>query len=136
MKNNKPVLFIDSGIGGIPYCADFMKKNRQEEVCYFADRVNFPYGPRGKEEIVSILTELTERLIKKLEPKIIVLACNTATVSAISLLRERFPATPFVGTVPAVKPAAKASHNEKVGVLGTALTIKEIHNLNLISETC
>jgi glutamate racemase len=136
MKKKRPILFIDTGIGGIPYCTHFIKKNPREEVCYFADRVNFPYGPREKEELINILTTLTKRLLQKLDPKIIVLACNTATISALASLREKFPQVPFVGTVPAVKPAAGASNNGKVGVLGTARTIKEIHNLNLVGENC
>jgi glutamate racemase len=134
--NNNPVVFIDSGIGGIPYCLDFMKKNPQEVVCYLADRENFPYGPRDKEELKSILINLTKKLLEKLDPKIIVLACNTATIAALSSLRENFPQISFVGTVPAVKPAAEASSMEKVGVLGTARTIEEIDSLNLVDSGC
>jgi glutamate racemase len=134
--NDKPVLFIDSGIGGIPYCRDFLEKNPNEPVCYLADRENFPYGPRDNGEITSILIKLTEILLKKIEPKIIVLACNTATIAALSSLRENFPRIPFVGTVPAVKPAASACDNGKVGVLGTERTIEEVHRLNLADETC
>ncbi|MDR3020058.1 MAG: glutamate racemase [Treponema sp.] len=132
----RPVLFIDSGIGGIPYCMDFLKKNPHEAVYYLADNKNFPYGPREKKELTAILIELAEKLIKKIDPKIIVLACNTATIAALSALRENFPQIPFVGTVPAVKPAALACNNGKVGVLGTERTIEEIRGLNLADETC
>jgi glutamate racemase len=134
--DNRPVLFIDSGIGGIPYCRDFLKKNPHEAVCYLADQKNFPYGPREKEELTSILIALMEKLIKKIDPKIVVLACNTATISALSSLRRNFPQVPFVGTVPAVKPAANACNNGKVGVLGTARTIEEVNSLGLADETC
>jgi len=133
---NKPVLFIDSGIGGIPYCMDFLKKNPQEAVCYLADHENYPYGARGKEELTKILILLLEKLLTKIEPKIVVLACNTATIAALSSLRKNFTQLPFVGTVPAVKPAANASSNGKVGVLGTALTIEEINRLNLADKSC
>ena len=129
--NNRPVIFIDSGIGGIPYCRDFIKRNPHEAVCYLADRGNFPYGPRSKEELVSILISLTEKLLKTAYPKIVVLACNTATVSALAALRQNFPQLPFVGTVPAIKPAANACKSGKVGVLGTARTIEDIRGLNL-----
>ena len=128
---NRPVLFIDSGLGGIPYCGDFSKRNPYEEIYYIADRENFPYGPRAKEEITSILTELTGKLIKKLNPKIIVIACNTASVCALSSLRQSFAHIPFVGTVPAIKPAANACKSGKIGVLGTARTIEDIHSLNI-----
>jgi len=65
-------------------------------------------------------------------PKIIVLACNTATISSLAPLREKFPFIPFVGAVPALKPASKTSNSGKIGVLGTERTIREINNLNLI----
>jgi glutamate racemase len=134
--NNKPVLFIDSGIGGIPYCIDFLKKNPKEEICYLADHKNYPYGPRGKEELTAILISLLENFLTKIEPKIAVLACNTATIAALSSLREKFTQLPFVGAVPAIKPAANASGNGKVGVLGTARTIGEIKSLNLADKSC
>jgi glutamate racemase len=134
--DNRPVLFIDSGIGGLPYCMDFLKENPQEAVCYTADKKNFPYGPRGKEELSSILITLTEKLLKTVNPKIIVLACNTATISAIASMRHNFPQVPFVGTVPALKPAAVSSGNAKIGVLGTERTIEEIRGLHLVDDTC
>jgi len=136
MSNNRPVLFIDSGIGGLPYCVDFNKNNPDEEVCYLADTRNFPYGPREKEELTSILITLTEKLLNTVKPKLIVLACNTATISALASLRIRFPDIPFVGTVPAVKPASKFSGSRKIGVLGTERTIEDIRSLNLVDDTC
>jgi len=129
--NSKPVLFIDSGIGGLPYCIDFHKKNPSEKICYLADTENFPYGPREKDELASIIVNLTEKLIKLIDPKIIVIACNTATIAALSALRKRYSQIPFVGTVPAVKPASKMSSSGKIGVLGTERTIGEIRGLNL-----
>jgi len=132
--NNKPILFLDSGIGGLLYCSDFQNKNPDEEVCHIADRKNFPYGPRTKEELSSILILLTEELMLKFNPKIIVLACNTATVSAIESLRKHFPEIPFVGTVPAIKPALFASKNGKIGILGTARTIEDPYNQNLVKD--
>jgi len=133
--DNRPVLFLDSGVGGLPYCRDFLKRNPKEGVCYLADRGNFPYGPRGKEELASILIKLTEKLLKTVNPKIVVLACNTATVSALAALRQNFPRISFVGTVPAIKPAANACKSGKVGVLGSARTIEDVHSLNL-AQTC
>jgi len=132
----RPVLFLDSGIGGIPYCKDFIKENPLESVFYIADNKNFPYGPRRKEELIYILTSLTENILKKIDPKVIVLACNTATIAALPSLRQTFPQLLIVGTVPAIKPAAEACNNGKVGVLGTERTIEEINNLNLTEKTC
>ena len=134
--DNRPVLFIDSGIGSLPYCRDFKERNPQEAICCIADRENFPYGSRTKEEITLILTASMKNLIKTVDPKIAVLACNSATVSAIDSLRGAFPQIPFVGTVPAVKPAANASKSRKVGVLGTARTIEDPYNQILAGKIC
>ena len=134
MNNNRPVVFIDSGIGGLPYCIDFHRKNPREAVCYIADTRNFPYGPREKEDLISILIKLTEKLLETVDPKIIVLACNTATISALTSLRLHFPQIPFVGTVPALKPASKTSSG-KIGVLGTERTIEQIRSLKLVDDS-
>ena len=134
--NNRPILFLDSGIGGVSYCRDFNRCNSTETICYCADRRNFPYGTREQPELVVILTSLMEKLIKVINPKIAVLACNTATVSALAELRQRFPELPFVGTVPAIKPAMLASKTGKVGVLGTARTIEDPYIHNLAGNTC
>jgi len=132
--NNNPILFIDSGIGGLLYCNDFLKHNPGEEVCCLADRQNFPYGPRGKDELCEILISLIDKLQVSINPKIIVVACNTAAISALDTLRRHYPDIPFVGTVPAIKPAASASKNKKTGILGTARTIKDPYNQNLAKE--
>ncbi|MCL2879587.1 MAG: glutamate racemase [Treponema sp.] len=123
--NSRPVVFMDSGIGGIPYCRHFLSRNPAEKIIYLADRLNFPYGEKTGEEIARILSGHTERLIQKADPKIIVLACNTATVCGLAILREKFPAIPFVGTVPAVKPAVLASKTKIIGVLATERTIND-----------
>jgi glutamate racemase len=134
--DNRPILFLDSGIGGIPYTCDFLKRNEYESVYYLADRENFPYGPRKKEDISSILISLTEKLQKKINPKLAVIACNTASIAALSPLRQKFPQLPFVGTVPALKPAANACKSGKTGVLGTERTIGDIRALNLDTGNC
>ena len=132
--DTRPVLFIDSGIGGIPYCRHFLLRNPGESVIYLADRLRFPYGTRERGELVSILVSLIEKIARLAEPKIAVLACNTATVSALAELRERFPYLPFVGTVPAIKPAALASKTGKVGVLGTRRTIEDPYIMELARQ--
>jgi len=122
---DNPIVFIDSGIGGIPYCSHFLGRNPGARIVYLADRLHFPYGKIEKTELIEILKNLTARIVNIINPKIIVLACNTATIAALADLRTRFPDLPFVGTVPAVKPAALASKTGKIGVLGTELTIKQ-----------
>ncbi|MDR2160015.1 MAG: glutamate racemase [Treponema sp.] len=121
----RPVAFLDSGIGGIPYCDHFRRRNPAEAFVYAADRRHFPYGNRDREELTAILEALTGELAAAVDPKLLVLACNTATVSALPELRRRFPRLPFVGTVPAVKPAVLGTKQKKIGVLGTKRTIED-----------
>ena len=123
--DNRPVFYLDSGIGGIPYCLNFIKRNPKETVHYLGDRQNFPYGPRKREELVTIMIRLTEKLVTSFNPKIITLACNTATVSAMNELLEHFPDISFAGTIPEVKTAVQASKTGKIGVIATERTIAD-----------
>ncbi|MDR3193601.1 MAG: glutamate racemase [Treponema sp.] len=132
--DRRPVLFLDSGIGGIPYCRHFCLRNPDENIVYLADRARFPYGKRSREELAAILHALAEELVSLMNPKIVVLACNTATVSAISSLREAFPGLPFVGTVPAIKPALSGSRRGRVGVLGTGRTLADPYIADLAAK--
>jgi glutamate racemase len=120
--DKRPVLFLDSGIGGLPYCRHFHRLNPSEALIYTADRANFPYGPKDREELAAALVSLIATLIDTFHPKLAAVVCNTASVSALSVLRETFPALPFVGTVPAVKPAVTESRSRCIGVLGTERT--------------
>ena len=131
---NRPVFFLDSGIGGIPYCRHFHERKPEENIIYLADREHFPYGKRDREELNAILLRLAEQIIEIYNPKIAVLACNTATLAALPQLRKHFPVLPFVGTVPAIKPAVLASKSGKIGVLGTELTIREPYILELAAR--
>jgi glutamate racemase len=131
---NRPVLFLDSGVGGIPYCRHFLNRNPKETVYYLADRRNFPYGKWEKEELAAVLIVLVGDLIQRFNPKLFVVACNTATLAAITGLRKSFPSVPFVGTVPAVKPAALASKTGKIGVLGSELTVKQSYIRELAAQ--
>ncbi|MDR2786017.1 MAG: glutamate racemase [Treponema sp.] len=126
------VLFLDSGIGGLPYCQQFMLRNPDVPVIYAADCANFPYGTKSKETLEKILEELVRGLDAFFGLRLAVLACNTASVSALTLLRERFPGIRWVGTVPAVKPAVNASRKRHIGVLGTARTIADPYTEGLL----
>jgi glutamate racemase len=132
--DKRPVLFLDSGIGGIPYCRHFRLRNPGENIVYLADRARFPYGKRSREELAVILRVLVEKMLSLVNPKIVVLACNTATVSAISPLRDFFPGLPFVGTVPAIKPAVSGGRRGKVGVLGTERTLADPYIADLAAK--
>ncbi|GAB6393146.1 MAG: glutamate racemase [Treponematales bacterium] len=123
--NTRPVVFLDSGIGSLPYYRAFAARNPGEPVRCVADRANFPYGPEPKERLCELLASLTGKIVSRFNPQVLVLACNTATVSALAFLRGKFPALTIVGTVPAVKPAVEASLKRRVGVLGTERTIAD-----------
>jgi glutamate racemase len=121
----KTVVFVDSGKGGLPYFDFFRMRNPEVNAVYAADTEHFPYGKKTKTELVAILCRLTETLKSRYSPAVIALACNTASVSALGELRAAFPDTIFVGTVPAVKPAAEHSMSGVIGVIGTERTLDD-----------
>ncbi|MDR2467458.1 MAG: glutamate racemase [Spirochaetaceae bacterium] len=135
MSKRRDVLFLDSGVGGLPYCKHFARHNPQYALCYVADREHFPYGAKSRSALVDLLCRLIEQLQQKIEPALVVLACNTASISALNELRIRFPEIDFVGTVPAVRPAILDSRKGKVGVLGTERTITDDYISKLARET-
>jgi len=126
-------VFIDSGTGGIPYMLYLAEKYPGYSNMYVADTENFPYGEKTHERIIETLTSLVEKILTIVEPKVIVIACNTMSVTALSALRDRF-SVPFVGTVPAVKLAGKISTNKKIGLLATERTVQEPYTDKLISD--
>ncbi|MDR2659777.1 MAG: glutamate racemase [Spirochaetaceae bacterium] len=119
------IVFLDSGAGGLPYLSAYSALNPKPLLLYVADKKNFPYGEKTKSELVSLLIELVGRIKKHFSPALITLACNTASVSALAELREYFPGTDFVGTVPAVKPALLYSKKKHIAVLGTERTLED-----------
>ena len=132
--DNRPVLFIDSGLGGIPYAFFFHSQNKGEKIIYVADRANFPYGPKSKETLTDLVLSLVKQLTSRHDPKILVVACNTASVTALSALREAFPDLPIVGTVPAIKSAVLASNKRLIGVLGTQRTLEDPYIADLAAQ--
>lgn len=113
--------FFDSGIGGTCILHAFQALCPGVATEYIADSANGPYGNRPPEEIVRLSVANTEELLRR-GCGIVVVACNTATAAAIDTLRARYPAVPFVGVEPALKPAALRSKTGIVGVLATAGT--------------
>ncbi len=131
--DNRPIAFFDSGVGGLPYLSLTMKKLPGESYVYLCDRKNFPYGDQDPEDIKKNTEKAVALLLKKSDPKLVVIACNTASVVALSHLRHTF-SVPFVGVVPAVKPAALKSLKKKIGVLATSRTVKDSYLKKLITE--
>ena len=116
--DERPVGFFDSGIGGLCILEAFKKICPCESTVYIADSANCPYGSKTAEEITA-LSEASARALIERGCKMIVVACNTASAAAIDYLRAKYPAIPFVGIEPAIKPAAIESKSGIVGVLAT-----------------
>lgn len=129
-----PVIFLDSGVGGLPYCDHFYKLAPQIPRVYIADRANFPYGPKSRFELENLLYALIGKVLDRWNPSVIVIACNTATITAIDYLRSSFRDVTFVGTVPAVKPAVLSSRRNRIGVIATERTIQEPYIYNLVAH--
>ncbi|MDA3866102.1 MAG: glutamate racemase [Salinivirgaceae bacterium] len=130
MRKNQPIGVFDSGFGGFSVYNHLRQLMPNENFIYIADSSWCPYGERSYEEVRSRAVRITEYLIQR-NAKIIVVACNTATAAAIELLRRKFPKMTFVGMEPAIKPAAKLTNTNVVGVLATQNTF----NGQLYKET-
>jgi glutamate racemase len=119
---DSPIGIFDSGVGGLSVLRHIRAQLPHEHLLYFADSGFVPYGDKPEEvvteRVLAIAAFLAEQGVKAL-----VVACNTATVAAIRLLRERYPGMPIVGVEPGLKPAAAASRNGKVGVMATEGTL-------------
>jgi glutamate racemase len=123
MTNNNPIGIFDSGVGGLSVWREVAVQLPHEDTLYFADQIHIPYGPRTLEQIRSFSEAITRFLIER-GAKLIVVACNTASAAALKHLRATFPAVPFVGMEPAVKPAAEHTRTGVVGVLATPATFQ------------
>jgi glutamate racemase len=119
--NNSPIGMFDSGIGGITIFNSIKKLLPKENIIYFSDNLNSPYGNKPIETIQKLSYNNAQWLLEK-GCKLIVVACNTATTNSISNLRDKFN-LPFVGIEPAIKPAAMKTKTGKIGVLATKGTL-------------
>lgn len=117
-----PIGVFDSGVGGLSVMREIAKKLPHEDVIYFADTANCPYGSRSLEEIRGLTQAIVSFLLAH-HCKIIVVACNTASAAALHHLRGRFQ-VPIVGMEPAVKPAAQETETRVVGVIATQATFQ------------
>lgn len=121
MEDNRPIGIFDSGIGGTSIWAAIHHLLPQEKTIYLADSKNAPYGQKSKAEIIALCVKNTDFLLK-MDCKLIVVACNTATTNAIQELRTKYN-LPFIGIEPAIKPAATNSKTQTVGILATQGTL-------------
>ncbi|MBO7495136.1 MAG: glutamate racemase [Salinivirgaceae bacterium] len=116
--NTGPVGIFDSGLGGLTVWRELRRQLPNEDIVYFADSRNCPYGRKSAGEIIALAHNITDLLLTSYGCKLIVVACNTATAAAIDDLRQSYQ-NPFVGMEPAIKQAALNTNTGRVGVLAT-----------------
>ena len=130
----KPVLVFDSGIGGLTVLREARVLMPERNFVYVADDAAFPYGNWAEPDLTARLLELFGELIARYTPVVCVIACNTAFTLAGQALRETYPDMTFVGTVPAIKPAAERTRSGLVSVLATPGTVKRAYTRELIQS--
>jgi glutamate racemase len=127
------ILVFDSGLGGLTVYREVVAARPDARFVYAADDAFFPYGAHGEPELVARVLAVMAELIAAHRPDLVVIACNTASTLVLPALRARFP-VPFVGTVPAIKPACQLSRTKRVSVLGTEATVSREYTRALIRE--
>ncbi|HET7716073.1 MAG TPA: glutamate racemase [Bauldia sp.] len=127
------LLVFDSGIGGLSVAAEIRREHPGAEITYVADDAGFPYGEWEDAALADRVVGLIADLIGEHRPDAVVIACNTASTLVLPPLRARFD-IPFVGTVPAIKPAAERTRSGVVAVLGTYGTIRRDYTRGLIES--
>ena len=133
MDPSAPILFFDSGVGGLSVLEPTRVLLPTAPIVYVADSAGYPYGKRSEAEIASRVPALLGRLVERFHPRLAVIACNTASTIALDHARSALD-LPVVGTVPAIKPAAEVSKTRVIGVLGTEATVRQPYVDNLASE--
>jgi glutamate racemase len=133
MDASPTILMFDSGLGGLTVHREVVKARPDARIVYAADDAGFPYGPRAEPELVEHVLGVMADLLAAWTPDLVVIACNTASTLVLPQLRARF-SVPFVGTVPAIKPACAASKTRLVSVLGTEATVKREYTRALIRD--
>ena len=121
-----PILFFDSGVGGLSIVAPARAALPTAPFVYAADSAGYPYGTRGEDEIAARVPALLGRLVERYRPRLVVIACNTASTIALGPVRSALD-LPVVGTVPAIKPAAAISTTRVIAVLGTESTVRQAY---------
>lgn len=127
------ILVFDSGLGGLTVLREVMRQRPDADIVYAADDAAFPYGRLAEPALVDRVLSVMERLVDRFHPDLVVIACNTASTLVLPALRARF-AIPFVGTVPAVKPAAERTRSGLISVLATPGTVARDYTHGLIER--
>lgn len=125
------ILLFDSGMGGLTVARAVAKQLPHAHLVYAADNAGFPYGAWKEQALVKRIVLVIGKLIETVKPDVVVIACNTASTIALTELREAYK-IPFVGTVPAIKPAAAQTKTGVIGVLATPGTVSREYTHSLI----
>jgi glutamate racemase len=133
MPSRQTILVFDTGLGGLTVLREVVRARPDARYVYVADDEYFPYGHRSEEEIIARVVPLFGELIRTHSPDLVVIACNTASTLVLSHLRAAYD-VPFVGTVPAIKPACAGSTSRRVSVLGTRGTVRREYTQKLIRD--
>jgi len=124
MDPSAPLLFFDSGVGGLSVLGPTRALLPSAPIVYAADSAGFPYGTKSEAELATRVPALLGRLVERFRPRLVVIACNTASTIALDDARAALD-LPVVGTVPAIKPASEISTTRVIGVLGTEATVRQ-----------
>ena len=134
MVRRRRALVFDSGLGGLTVFARIAEARPDLELVYAADDAFFPYGALGEAALVERVGAVMDDLIARTAPDVVVIACNTASTLVLPPLRAAYPHLPFVGTVPAIKPAAEASKSRMISVLATPGTVARDYTRALVRD--
>ena len=126
MTPESPILLFDSGVGGLSILPEVREALPDAPLIYAADFAGLPYGGKTEAEIAARVCGLLGRLSERYQPRLICIACNTASTIALAMVRDVLE-VPIVGTVPAIKPAAKMTKTGTFGILGTEATIRQAY---------
>lgn len=152
MQKSSPIAVFDSGVGGLSIYEELKKQLPNENFVYLADQANAPYGGKSANEIRKLTLRCLKFLINPPSPaealakagslqpthypKLIVVACNTSTVSGIDYYRRELPNIPIIGVVPVVKTASVVTKNNRIAILSTLATAKSKYQEALIKKFC
>lgn len=132
-KLSRSILVIDSGVGGLSICQSIINHAPHLQITYFADNAFFPYGLLDEDQLIDRLHKIVSAMLEEHEPELVVLACNTVSTLLLPGLRAKYD-IPFVGVVPAIKPAAVHSKTKHIGLLATPATVQRTYLDDLITE--
>src|SRR5271165_2362774 len=132
-RATRAVVF-DSGLGGLSVLAEIRRLRPDVDIVYVADDAAFPYGRLSDEALIARVEAVMARVVAEQALDIVVIACSTASTLALPHLRSAHPGLPFVGTVPAIKPAARVSRSGLVSVLATRGTVARDYTHALVRE--